>query len=539
MKTKNKLYVAVVFVLISCVNTGLLYAQSVCMHNFKENRNTIQAKAFKSVVLGNDDLVSTGFRVVNGVNSIVADRYDAATCSLASTFIFPYYSGPPATAEMQVIVSNDNKVGIRYFDTNWPGYNYFFVLDSMLNQISSLVLGNSVTNRLIAFANDGDVILTQLSSAPSFGETLIVNKLDQANLVLSDWSTAIYFPGSQIRMVSDIKVDSSNNTYLTGCTEKSGVGLRLFVLKLNAAGQKEWVNQYIHPNLDWNDWLFTKLVVNDEQNVITASRSINNNANKLNLYCHAADGTLLWSKQENIDTLSNKVWLGTDGLNNVYTATHLIGVQNYPSTIVFKYDKNGNKLWQRTLSNFRASSMKVANNGFLYLAGDHYFTQTLTPGYRSRFLQLDANGNTIGKENQIHNYNTSTVDSSYSKYNDVVIKSNGNAYLVGERRDYKPIGTTDYYVVDSYEKNMLPILKQQLPASDFTVSIMPNPASNFISIETALTNYRFTIFDLSGLVKMQGHPLNQTINIETLTPGMYFVRLACNEHISILKIVKQ
>lgn len=211
MENQKKLVIASLAILM-CSNV-LLYAQSVCVHSFKDNSSNIKSTAFKSVVLSNGDLVAAGYRKVNGYPKIVVDRYSFATCSIVATYTLPYYSGPPATAPMQLLVNNNDFIGIRYFDTNAPGFNHFIVLDSNLNLVSTLVLGNSVTNRLMAFTSDGGVVLTLLTSAPSYGEQLKVRRVLANDLNNTVWNTIVNFPNAGVRMISDIKTDSINGLY--------------------------------------------------------------------------------------------------------------------------------------------------------------------------------------------------------------------------------------------------------------------------------------------------------------------------------------
>jgi hypothetical protein len=76
-----------------------------------------------------------------------------------------------------------------------------------------------------------------------------------------------------------------------------------------------------------------------------------------------------------------------------------------------------------------------------------------------------------------------------------------------------------------------------------SLKIKPNPASNFITIETAATSVtgRLSILNLTGqdLISQRISEKRTVINISDLPAGVYFVRLTNNTTVETGKIIKE
>lgn len=508
----------------------LIQAQSLCNFTSKDQNPNIVSTAFKSGMLSNGDLIVSGYRLVNGVPEIVVDRFNSQTCLLNATYTFPYFSPPPAAAPMQLLVSDDDFIGIRYFNTNVPGTNYFIILDSNLNQQSLLTINNSVFNRLMTFTKDDAVLLTLLYSAPSFGEKLKIRKVLRSNLSTTVWNSVIKFPSAEIRIVSDIKSDSSGNIYATGVIETNNNEMKLFVLKLNDLGHTEWIRTYKLMNNDWHDWMYAKLLIDKQQRIIIGAKSTDDSLYFLNLYCLAHDGTLLWKKKKAMDTIpSNVVWIDSDSLCNVYAVSRITGIHDYTSTYVCKLDANGNYQWKKTIPNFRVHSMKVNSAGSVYLAGDKYFTSLNVPLYKPHFKLLDTGGNETNHENEHYTFDTTLYQSGYSRYNDITITNTGDAYLVGERHNQKFSGHwRDFYFIDFFDSGNN-ITKVPYKLSEQSISVFPNPSPDAIfsvDLINSVSAY-LIVYDCKGRIVYQNKAFDgRSLNLSYLSEGIYMLKLS-------------
>ena len=81
------------------------------------------------------------------------------------------------------------------------------------------------------------------------------------------------------------------------------------------------------------------------------------------------------------------------------------------------------------------------------------------------------------------------------------------------------------------------------PASISKLRMFPNPATNFVTIETANRNsdVSYTMYDISGKVLRanQALPLNKQISLQSLTSGIYMLALQIDGETVMRKIIKK
>ena len=115
----------------------------------------------------------------------------------------------------------------------------------------------------------------------------------------------------------------------------------------------------------------------------------------------------------------------------------------------------------------------------------------------------------------------------------------------------QPITTTSYTLAHKeYMVTVLPVIpidttycltqntSKHLPEAEL-ISITPNPVVNTISVKTEkeIPNVYFEIYDITGKCIMQG-PGN-TINVETLHSGLYFIKIKTDHKEFTGKFVKE
>lgn len=79
-------------------------------------------------------------------------------------------------------------------------------------------------------------------------------------------------------------------------------------------------------------------------------------------------------------------------------------------------------------------------------------------------------------------------------------------------------------------------------SQDQSIRVFPNPAREFIQIESSgySDELQIRVEDASGRVyQSENIPKGQALNVQNLTPGMYFLKIRENDRVSIQKIIKQ
>lgn len=183
------------------------------------------------------------------------------------------------------------------------------------------------------------------------------------------------------------------------------------------------------------------------------------------------DGNVIWEKKnEDIDAFFQVkatkdsgvlVW-GLD-LNKVSSTG--------TSSLLIKYDKDGNMVWQKELkplyiseTPFKTTSINVASNGDIFLMG----------GYDNRFtLKLDSNGNEIWYKN--YNEIINDNDNEYIELLNSFFDKNDNIIVVGYSEIYSVDSngneTSKYYKkIFKYDSKGNLIFDKKIESSEYVVS---------------------------------------------------------------------
>lgn len=183
------------------------------------------------------------------------------------------------------------------------------------------------------------------------------------------------------------------------------------------------------------------------------------------------DGNVIWEKKnEDVDAFFQVkatkdsgvlVW-GLD-LNKVSSTG--------TSSLLIKYDKDGNMVWQKELkplyiseTPFKTTSINVASNGDIFLMG----------GYDNRFtLKLDSNGNEIWYKNynEIINDNDNEyielLNSFFDKNDNIIVVGYSEIYFV----DSNGNETSKYYKkIFKYDSKGNLIFDKKIESSEYVVS---------------------------------------------------------------------
>ena len=103
--------------------------------------------------------------------------------------------------------------------------------------------------------------------------------------------------------------------------------------------------------------------------------------------------------------------------------------------------------------------------------------------------------------------------------------------------DLTPAGSYDIFV---HKMSQTPVgITENLKESN--ILIYPNPSNSFIDIETTLTDYSLSLFDIMGKLILKNEAIqNKTrIDVSNLSNGIYFLQLATEDNIISKKFIKE
>ncbi len=75
--------------------------------------------------------------------------------------------------------------------------------------------------------------------------------------------------------------------------------------------------------------------------------------------------------------------------------------------------------------------------------------------------------------------------------------------------------------------------------STFGLAIFPNPANDVVTIKSNVKVEQFQIFSLTGQLMTVESTQSNSINIEGLTPGIYFIRATAESKVTTIRFVKK
>lgn len=250
--------------------------------------------------------------------------------------------------------------------------------------------------------------------------------------------------------------DNNCNLYVTGQSDKSGVGSNYMTIKYDNEGNVIWKTEFDGP--DHMDDIPTAIKVDGNGNVYVTGKSASaNNGFDFLTVKYDPVGVQQWAVRQNSPTNSDDVAndLAIDSQGNVYVC----GNRGQGSALV-KYDSNGNLiwLWNNVPSGDDHSfcyKVKIANSGAIMVLADYGGTGGFGATNNIRIYNFNSNTGT----NSFYEFSGGFFTLYLSTPVDFVLNSTGVAYIsVYSYQDtyvfstnptqqifasYKPSGTAD------------------------------------------------------------------------------------------------
>ena len=122
-------------------------------------------------------------------------------------------------------------------------------------------------------------------------------------------------------------------------------------------------------------------------------------------------------------------------------------------------------------------------------------------------------------------------DAYYFLYT-ILATNDGGCIMVGNRYDYETQNQErDIYIV-KVDSNGLITWTQEIPTDKPETTVYPNPGTNVLNIKNDNNLLDFELINLNGQIVIRQIVNNNinTINTESLKPGMYFYKLNDNKN---------
>lgn len=212
--------------------------------------------------------------------------------------------------------------------------------------------------------------------------------------------------------------------------------------------------------------------------------------------------------------------------------------------VVYQYDKNNNCTKMLASVLYLSMPLSIMNVEQTFDASFKLTETYMYPNVNPLLTQyFGADLNEMLPEQKIrYTYNTNDDIEIVMQLD---MNENTGNFEKSSERDYvyksQNISGNQRYLVDTIYDYVYSIQVSIRNVVEAAIKIYPNPSSEVITIEGVDENSILSIYDISGR-RMVGRTLRQdgeSIQIQTLTPGMYLLKIQTKEGIYISKFVKE
>ncbi len=367
--------------------------------------NSDSGKEIAVDAAGNVYVTGTSYTNVTNGYDIVTIKYDALGNQLwASTF---NGTGNGIDEGRDIAVDGSGNVYVTgYTTSSGPNYNYITLMYNSAGAQQWATTYNGTGNAFdeaysIAIDNAGNSYVTGNSDAGGQGSNYVTIKYNNSGV--QQWATPYNGPGNSFDAGTQIKLDASNNVYVSGHSFGSGTDLDIATIMYNNSGAQQWVSRY-NGTLNFFD-VAEALYVDALNNVYVAGSSYGGLATENDYVTIMINGSGVQQWARIFDGPLNEEDRAFDVVadqnQNVYVTGRSMGAGGTAENMVtIKYDVAGNVMWQHTYNGPAsayddAQQMRLGNSGALYVTG-----YSAGNGTNNDYLTLKydtANGNVLWK----------------------------------------------------------------------------------------------------------------------------------------------
>lgn len=346
-------------------------------------------------------------------------------------------------------------------------------------------------------------------------------------------------------------IEISDGFFILGNKQKNNFHQDIFLMKTDKEGNKLWEKSYGHPTRE--NFYGSIVKVNNNEYVIGGgtttippSPQLVYNTSDFYIIDSLGIQKSFWQSQPSSTDMGVGYGMHRTTAGRFIYATNELHfgppINVYERKLkLIERDSDYNIVNERTFGDFHASNFllnfKNLNNGDFFLLGQRAFSYT--SGYLwGSMLRLSPNGDSIW-----NHLDTAFALASNILYDAVELPS-GSIIACGYSRTTNPLKDWGWIIkvnkdgcVDTL--NCMPISSILSVPNEDKLKAYPNPSTGvvYLNIPESL-NIEYQIFDIAGILVLQGSQTGGKFDIHQLNPGGYILKVLGKNELMVKKIIK-
>jgi len=353
-------------------------------------------------------------------------------------------------------------------------------------------------------------------------------------------------------------IEVSDGFFILGNKQKNNYHQDIFLMKIDKEGNKLWEKSYGHPTRE--NFYGSIVKLNDNEYVIGGATSIippfpQLVKNTSNFYVIDSLGNLKSSWQSQPSVTDRGVTYGMQRTEQGGWIYSTIEGQFEPPANVFEgklklieRDSNYNIVNEQSYGDFSSSNfilnLKKLSNGDLLMLGQRAVKKTPPPPYTYTGLLMGSLLRITPSGDSIWNYLDTAFTFASNIIYDAVELSSGSIIACGYSETTNPLKDWGWIIKISKDGcidtlNCMPISSiVSIPNND-KINVYPNPSTDvvYLDIPEAL-NIEYQIFDIAGILVLQGSQTGGKFDIRQLNSGGYILKILGKHGLMVKKIIK-
>ena len=196
---------------------------------------------------------NSGNVYVSGVSRLVSGQFDIILLKYNSSGVQQWvrqYNGPGNFDDISSGIALDNSGYIYaggYSYGSGTGYDYLIIKYNLSGDQIWTKRWNAPSNaddylKKISLSPDGKIVVTGFSYNPASSNDFVTQKYDTSGTLI--WTQTYNGPNSLDDQAVNLKIDNSDNIYVTGKSRGTGTGSDYATVKYSSTGVQQWAQRY-------------------------------------------------------------------------------------------------------------------------------------------------------------------------------------------------------------------------------------------------------------------------------------------------------